>query len=58
LNEGKKQARKKVQELSESAEDLLERGKELVNEKKEEIAAQLGEAATPKPPEKSKATGV
>jgi len=37
---------------------LLERGKEIVNETKEEIAAQLDEAEKPHTPEKSKAKGV
>jgi gas vesicle protein len=58
LNEGKKHARKKARELREHADDLVERGKELVNETKEQIAAQLDEAATPDSPEKSKAKGV
>jgi|SRR5215467_8334175 len=58
LNEGKKHAQKKARELSESAEDLFERGKELVNETKEEIAAQLDEAGEPSPQEKSKAKSV
>ena len=37
---------------------MLERGKEIVNETKEEIAAQLDEAGKPQTPEKSKAKGV
>ena len=58
LNQGKKQARKTARELSERADDLFERGKEIVNETKEEIAAQLDEAGKPDTPEKSKAKGV
>jgi gas vesicle protein len=58
LNQGKKQARKMARELSERADDLLERGKEIVNETKEEIAAQLDEAGKSHTPEKSKAKGV
>ena len=58
VNQGKKQARKTARELSERADDLLERGKEIVNETKEEIAAQLDEAGKPDTPEKSKAKGV
>lgn len=58
LNQGKKQARKTARELSERADDLFERGKEFVNETKEEIAAQLDEAGKPDTPEKSKAKGV
>ena len=58
LNQGKKQARKTARELSERADDLFERGKEIVNETKEEIAAQLDEAGKPHTPEKSKTKGV
>ena len=58
LNQGKKQARKTARELSERADDLFERGKEIVNETKEEIAAQLDEAGKPDTPEKSKAKGI
>ena len=36
---GSEYAQKKVQELSVPAEDLVERGKEVVTEKKEQIAA-------------------
>jgi gas vesicle protein len=58
LNEGKKHARKKAREIRASADDLVERGKELVNETKEQIAVQVDEAGTPDSPEKSKAKGV
>jgi gas vesicle protein len=58
LNQGKTQARKTARELSERADDLFERGKEMVNETKEEIAAQLDEAGKPHTPEKSKTKGV
>src|ERR1700740_2328647 len=51
-------SRKVARELSERADDLFERGKELVNETKEEIAAQLGEAQKPHTAEKSKAKAV
>jgi gas vesicle protein len=58
LNEGSKHARKKAREVRERADELVERGKEIVNETKEQTAADLDEAATPNPPEKSKAQGV
>ena len=58
LNQGKKQARKAARELSERADDLFERGEEMVNETKEEIAAQLDEAVKPHTPEKSKTKAV
>ena len=38
VKEGSKQARKKVRELRAHAEDLVGSGKELINEKKEQIA--------------------
>jgi len=47
-----------ARELSKRADDLFERGKELVNETKEEIAAQLDEAEKPQTAEKSKAKAV
>jgi hypothetical protein len=47
-----------ARELSKRADDLFERGKELVNETKEEIAAQLDEAEKPHMAEKSKAKAV
>jgi hypothetical protein len=37
---------------------LVDSGKELINETKEQIAAKLEEAGTDYPPEKSKAKGV
>jgi hypothetical protein len=46
-----------ARELSKRADDLFERSKELVNETKEEIAAQL-EAEKPHTAEKSKAKAV
>jgi gas vesicle protein len=58
LNEGKKHARKRAREIRARADDLVDRGKEMVNEIREQIAAQLDEAATPDSPEKSKAKGV
>ena len=39
VNEGSEYAQKKLQELRVPAEDLVERGKEVVTEKKEQIAA-------------------
>ena len=57
LNEGSKHARKKARELREHADDLVERGKEMVNETREQSSAQLDDSATPNPPEKSKAKG-
>jgi hypothetical protein len=36
---------------------LVERGKEVVNQKKEQIAAELDEASKPDLPEKSKSKG-
>ena len=58
INEGSKHARKKARELREPAEGLVERGKEMVNQKKEQIAAELDEAGKADLPEKSKAKGV
>ena len=58
LNEGSKHARKKARELREHADDLVERGKEMVNETREQIAAQLDETVKPDLLEKSKAKGV
>jgi len=50
--------RKVARELSKRADDLFERSKELVNETKKEIAAQLDEAEKPQTAEKSKAKAV
>jgi gas vesicle protein len=58
VREGGKHARKKAHELSEHADDWVERGKELVNRKKEQIATELQDATENYMPEKSKAKGV
>ena len=58
VNEGTKQAWKKARELRARAEDLVDSGKELVNEKKEQITAKLENAGKDYPPEKSRAKGV
>lgn len=57
LQEGRKHARKKARELRERAEYLVKHGKEMVNQKKEQIAAELDEASKPFQQEKSKAKG-
>ncbi len=41
VKEGGKDARKKAREMRARAEDLVDSGKELVNQKKKEIAAKL-----------------
>jgi gas vesicle protein len=56
--EGSKHARKKAREFRGRAEDLVDSGKELIHETKEQIAAKLEEAGEDYPPEKSKAKGV
>lgn len=58
VKETDKHARKKARELRARSEDLVDSGKELVNEKKEQIAAKLDEARREYLPEKSKAKGV
>jgi gas vesicle protein len=58
VKEGNKQARRKARELRARAEDLVDSGKVLVNETKEQIATKLEEAGEDHPPEKSKAKGV
>jgi gas vesicle protein len=58
VEDGSKQARKKAREFRGRAEDLVDSGKELVNETKEQIAAKLEEAGEDYPPEKSRAKGV
>jgi gas vesicle protein len=58
VKEGGKHARKKWRKLSEHAEDLVERGKELVNQTKEQLAAELDEATKADLPPKAKAKGV
>ena len=58
VKEGSKHARKKAREFRGRAEDLVDSGKELINETKEQIAAKLEEAGEDYPPEKSKAKGV
>jgi gas vesicle protein len=51
-------ARRKAREFRGRAEDLVDSGKELINETKEQIAAKLEQAGEDSPPEKSKAKGV
>ena len=58
VTEGSKHARKKWRKLGEHAEDVVERGKELVNQTKEQIAAELDEATEADLPAKAKAKGV
>jgi gas vesicle protein len=58
VKEGSKHARKKARALRERAEDLVDPGKELVNQKNEQIAAELDEATKAHLPEKAKAKGV
>jgi gas vesicle protein len=55
IKRGSKHARKKAWELRERADDWVERGKEVVNQTKEQIAAELDEASKADLPEKSKA---
>src|SRR5271169_5253506 len=55
VKEGSKHARKKARELGDRAGDLIERGKELVNQTTEQIAMGLDEADKANGPEKSKA---
>ena len=58
VEDGSKHARKKAREFRCRAEDLVDSGKELINETKEQIAAKLEEDGEAYPPEKSKAKGV
>ena len=58
LKEGSKHARKKARELRHRADDLADRGKELVNQTIEQIATASDEPDKPSPPEKSKAKAV
>ena len=58
VKEGSKRARKKAREFRGRAEGLVDSGKELINETKEQIAAKLEEAGEDSPPEKSKAKGI
>ena len=58
VKEGSKRARKKAREFRGRAEGLVDSGKELINETKEQIAAKLEEAGEDYPPEKSKAKGI
>jgi gas vesicle protein len=58
VKQGSKHARKKARELREHADDLIEGGKELVNQTKEQIATGLDAVDKPSPPEKSKAKAV
>ncbi|MGA8307677.1 MAG: hypothetical protein WB723_18530 [Candidatus Acidiferrales bacterium] len=58
VKEGGKHARRKARELKGRAVDLVDSGKELVNQKKEQIAAKLDDVGEDHLPEKSKAKGV
>jgi gas vesicle protein len=58
VKQGSKHARKKARELREHADDLIEGGKELVNQTKEQIVTGLDAVDKPSPPEKSKAKAV
>jgi gas vesicle protein len=58
VKEGSKHARKKVRELRDRADDMIEGGKELVNRTKEQIATGLDDADKADSPEKAKAKGV
>ena len=55
VKEGSKHARKKAREPRECADDLFERGKELVNQTKEQIATGSDDADTASLPANSKA---
>jgi gas vesicle protein len=57
VNEGSEYAQKKVQELRVRAEDLVERGKEVVTQKKQRIAAAVDVGRETYQQEKSKAKG-
>jgi gas vesicle protein len=57
VNEGSKYAQKKVRELTVHAEDLVERGKDVVTQKKEQIAAAVDVGGETYQQEKSKANG-
>jgi len=54
IRKGHKHARKVAREFRERAEDALERGKELVNQKQAEIAEKLHAAVEAHMPEKAK----
>jgi gas vesicle protein len=58
VKEADKHARKKARELRARTEDLVDSGKELVNQTKEQIAAKLDDVRKDYLPEKSKAKGV
>jgi gas vesicle protein len=58
VNEGSEYAQKKAQELRVRAEDLVRRGKEVVNQEKETIAAAVDEGREAYQPEKAKAKSV
>src|ERR1700729_2475216 len=58
VKEGSKHARKKARELKERADDFADRGKELVNQTKEQIATASDAHDKPAPPDKSKAKAV
>jgi gas vesicle protein len=57
VNEGSEYAQKKVRELRVHAEDLVERGKEVVSQEKEKIAAAVDVGRETYQQEKSKANG-
>jgi gas vesicle protein len=58
VNEGSEYAQKKVQDLRVRAEDLVERGKEVVSQEKRKIAAAIHEGRETYQQEKAKARGV
>ena len=57
VNEGSEYAQKKVQDLRVRAEDLVERGKEVVSQEKRKIAAAVHEGRETYQREKSKGKG-
>jgi gas vesicle protein len=57
FSKGHRHARKKAREFKRRAEGLLEHGKEMVNQKKDEIAEKLDDAVKAHLPGKSKAKG-
>jgi len=57
VNEGSEYAQKKARELKARAEDLVERGKDLVTQKKGKIAAAVDVGRETYEQEKSKANG-
>lgn len=57
VNEGSEYARKKVRELRDRTEDLVQRGKEVVTQEKEKIAAAVDAGRETYQREKSKSKG-